>query len=88
MRKPTLLTTTIGSFPKPTYVPIINWFQSGMSFRTPKESPKAPEDLFIRGTKEVVLEQVRAGIDIPTDGEVRRENYIYYHCRHLSGIDF
>ena len=28
------------------------------------------------------------GIDIPTDGEIRRENYIHYHCRHLAGIDF
>jgi 5-methyltetrahydropteroyltriglutamate--homocysteine methyltransferase len=31
---------------------------------------------------------VAAGIDVPTDGEVRRENYIHYHCRHLDGIDF
>ena len=23
-----------------------------------------------------------------TDGEVRRENYIHYHCRHLEGVDF
>ena len=29
-----------------------------------------------------------AGIDIPTDGELRRENYVHYHCRHLDGIDF
>ena len=28
------------------------------------------------------------GISIPTDGEVRRENYIHYHCRHLGGFDF
>ena len=27
-------------------------------------------------------------MDIPTDGEVRRENYIHYHCRHLKGFDF
>ena len=32
--------------------------------------------------------QIRAGISIPTDGEVRRENYIHYHCRHLGGFDF
>ena len=25
---------------------------------------------------------------IPTDGEVRRENYFHYHCRHFNGIDF
>ena len=27
-------------------------------------------------------------MDIPTDGEIRRENYIHYHCRHLDGFDF
>ncbi|MGR3342491.1 MAG: hypothetical protein ACU0DI_04570 [Paracoccaceae bacterium] len=28
------------------------------------------------------------GITIPTDGEIRREHYVYYHCRHVQGIDF
>ena len=32
--------------------------------------------------------QVDAGIDVPTDGEMRREHYIFYHLRHLSGVDF
>lgn len=27
-------------------------------------------------------------MDIPTDGEVRRENYIHYFCRFVNGIDF
>jgi len=35
----------------------------------------------------VVREQVELGIDIPTDGELRRENAIYDCCRHLRGID-
>ena len=35
---------------------------------------------------QVINDQVAAGIDIPTDGEVRRENYIHYHCRNLEGI--
>lgn len=33
-------------------------------------------------------DQVASGIDIPTDGEQRRENYIHYHCRHMRGPDF
>ncbi|MGH6904169.1 MAG: cobalamin-independent methionine synthase II family protein, partial [Geminicoccaceae bacterium] len=41
-----------------------------------------------RATTRVVREQVELGIDIPTDGEIRRENDIHYHCRHLLGIDF
>ncbi len=32
--------------------------------------------------------QVNIGIDIPTDGEIRRENYIHSHCRHMEGINF
>ena len=46
------------------------------------------EALFRRGAQEIIDDQIAAGIDIPTDGEVRRENYIHYHCRHLDGIDF
>ena len=41
-----------------------------------------------RGVGQVIADQVEAGIDVPTDGEVPRENYIHYHCRHLEGIDF
>ena len=44
--------------------------------------------LLDRATREVVIEQVRLGIDVPSDGEIRRENYIHYHCRNLEGIDF
>jgi len=91
-----LLTTTIGSYPKPDYVPIADWFRSPEAMRMQEVAGnpgssldvRKIEDLLVRGTKEVVLDQVNAGIDVPTDGEVRRENYIYYHCRHLAGIDF
>ena len=33
-------------------------------------------------------DQRDVGIDIPTDGEAKRDHYVYYHCRHLGGIDF
>lgn len=39
-------------------------------------------------TRDIVSDQVEVGIDILTDGEVKRENYIHYHCRHIQGIDF
>ena len=35
------------------------------------------EDIFTRGTREAIENQIQAGIDIPTDGEIRRENYIH-----------
>ena len=99
--KAPLMTTTIGAFPKPKYVPIRDWFDAakdagGMNtsettYQYSKDIEKnkdAHEDLFIRAAQEVLGIQIRAGISIPTDGEVRRENYIHYHCRHLGGFDF
>ena len=91
-----LLTTTIGAYPKPDYVKITDWFKLGMDTPDPTKNyaleitqlGKAAEDIFVRGTREAILDQVQAGIDLPTDGEIRRENYIHYHCRHLEGIDF
>ena len=100
MKKP-LTTTTIGAFPKPTYTPIGDWFDisrktGGMNSAEPTKNYQTDlsknkdknEELFVRAAKEVIEIQIRAGIDIPTDGEVRRENYIHYHCRHLAGFDF
>lgn len=95
-----LTTTTIGSYPKPEYVPIPNWFEIRKSCGDRRWDPTRAYEQFLanpsddadelidRGTQEVVLEQTQAGIDVPTDGEIRREHYIYYHLRHLSGFDF
>jgi 5-methyltetrahydropteroyltriglutamate--homocysteine methyltransferase len=93
-----MLTTTIGAYPKPDAVPITDWF--GKDGGTDTAEPTAGyaetlaahagtiEAVLDRATREVVAEQVELGIDIPTDGEIRRENFIHYHCRHLVGIDF
>ena len=90
-----LLTTTIGAYPKPKYVNLPDWFKNLDTSNPTKgwaEAKKAmgnEADLIItKGTHEAVKDQVNAGIDIPTDGEIARENYIHYHCRHLEGMDF
>ncbi len=96
----TLKTTCIGAFPKPDYVPVDDWFNldggltdsSSDVTRQYTENMSHPdaafEELFQRATKLAIDEQVSAGIDIPTDGEMRRENYVHYQCRHLKGFDF
>lgn len=93
----TLLTTTFGAYPKPDYVPTPDWFrEGGTGLSSPTEAyqkyltnlPNNIEEILDRGTQEVVNDQVNVGIDIPTDGEIRREHYIHYHCRHIDGIDF
>jgi 5-methyltetrahydropteroyltriglutamate--homocysteine methyltransferase len=93
-----LLTTTIGAYPKPDYVELPDWFgaAAGPDTERPTEEWAAAvtrmgddvEAILARGTREVIDDQVSCGIDIPSDGEIRRENYIHYHCRHLNGIDF
>jgi 5-methyltetrahydropteroyltriglutamate--homocysteine methyltransferase len=86
-----LQTTTIGSYPKPERAPGVNSFD----FRRGRWSATWTEAEFVatmtddaqaafdRAVAEVVAEQAEIGIDVVTDGEIRREHYIYYHCRHL-----
>lgn len=93
-------TTCIGSYPKPDYVPIADWFEIDKGLTTAGEdvtrnytqvmagADEETEALFRRATREAIEDQVTCGIDVPTDGEQRRENYIHYHCRHLNGLDF
>ncbi|TDJ16378.1 MAG: 5-methyltetrahydropteroyltriglutamate--homocysteine methyltransferase [Gammaproteobacteria bacterium] len=93
-----LLSTTIGAYPKPEYIELPDWFgaAAGPDTEAPTEDwagalvrmGDEAEEILARGTREVVDDQISCGIDIPSDGEIRRENYIHYHCRHLNGIDF
>ncbi len=92
-----ILTTTIGAYPKPHYVPIPDWFQQASTIAGDPtraldecnyDGGSDLEKLLDRGTLEVVREQVEVGVDVPTDGEVRRENYIHYNCRNMKGFNF
>ena len=91
-------TTCIGAYPKPACLPRFDWFQTepgtDAAYSTAHyEGALAgmgaeAEALFARAAQEAIADQAEAGVDVVTDGEVRRENYIHYHCRHLRGIDF
>ena len=93
-----LLTTTIGVYPKPDYVTVPSWStrrgdDDTINYteswaKAVAELGDEAEAIFSRGTRDVINDQVECGIDIPTDGEIRRDDYINYHCRHLNGIDF
>jgi len=93
-----LKTTCIGAYPKPDYVPVVDWFQVTDGMSTSKVTERYAGDLaragdeaealFQRATDAAVADQIACGIDVPTDGEQRRENYVHYHCRHLDGFDF
>lgn len=91
-------TSCIGAYPKPGYLSLPDWFSApeGLdSADTTSQWKRAYEALgpdveviLARAVRDVIERQVAAGIDIPSDGEVPRENYIHYHCRHIDGIDF
>lgn len=100
-----LKTTVIGSFPKPKYDVLPDWFQISAEDHSPCSFEQITreynklwtqkngcahqlEQLLRQATKEVLSLQHDCGIDLITDGEVRRENYVYYFCRHLKGFDF
>ena len=89
-------TTCIGAYPKPDYLQDNNWRETeetqpgnirGFNY-VDSQANDVPKALLDRATAEAIADQVHCGVDIPTDGEQRRENYIHYHCRHLEGIDF
>ncbi len=94
----TIKTTCIGAYPKPDYVKLPDWFNhpGGPDTEDPTALwEKAMDDLgpdaesvIAKGVAEAIADQIACGIDIPTDGEIARENYIHYHCRHLLGFDF
>lgn len=91
-----ITTTCIGAYPKPDYLAIGNFIESevqdGSTTRafsyTQDDADQVPEELLQKATAQAIRDQLDCGIDIPSDGEQRRENYIHYHCRHLEGIDF
>ena len=93
-----MLTTVIGAYPKPDYLKITDWFNTkgGTDTANPtkfyeneiKKMGSNAELIFNKAAKEVIRDQLDCGIDIITDGEIRRENYIHYHCRYLNGVDF
>ncbi len=92
-----LKTTTIGAYPKPGYIPTPDYFRQA-SLNDPgftqayddfiEHAPQDLEQRYLRAAGEIIGDQVDAGVDVVTDGEVRRDSYIHYHCRHLSGFDF
>ena len=84
-------TTTIGACPKPDNARLPDWFADpeGSEAVHPKRGRAVAmaalgddaETIIARGTREAISEQVRAGIDVPTDAEIARENCNRYHCR-------
>ncbi|XP_077868378.1 5-methyltetrahydropteroyltriglutamate--homocysteine methyltransferase-like [Saccoglossus kowalevskii] len=90
-----LRTTVIGSYPKPDYLEIPDWFKPPYEVRPTdyseyckKTSLEELEEVLKKAIKDVIDEQTELGIDVITDGDMSRENYIFFFCRHIKGFDF
>ncbi len=77
-----LVTTTVGSFPKPPYLQKArNQFAAG---KLPREEL---DELEKQATREVIALQEEIGLDILVDGEMARGDMVVYFAEHLEGME-
>jgi 5-methyltetrahydropteroyltriglutamate--homocysteine methyltransferase len=83
MQLPPIATTTVGSFPRPTWLGSVP-DRSEVSFRLEGDMLKEAQD---DATRLVMQTQERIGIDLLTDGEQRRSHFINHILAAFEGID-
>ena len=87
-------TTVVGSFPYKTDVP--NWFkkiknhsETTLSYNEYlKNETKESRDKLQIQFKDVLEMNQKSGLNIITNGEIDRENYIHFFMRNWEGVDF
>ena len=83
MQLPPIATTTIGSFPRPRW--LADQERSEVTFRLEGEALREAQD---DATRLVIGAQERVGLDLLTDGEQRRPQFIYHVLSSMDGFDF
>lgn len=76
-----LLTTTVGSFPKPDYLQ-----KARNAFYRGKLSREKLYELEKQATREVIQKQEEIGLDILVDGEMYRGDMVTYFAEHFEGF--
>ena len=92
MKLPLLPTTLVGSWPQPDWLIDRDRLTSqGPPRVRMREIWRVPETLLEQAqddaTRLAILDMEQAGLDIVTDGEIRRESYFNRFATALSGID-
>ena len=82
MELPPVATTTVGSFPRPSWMADVS--RGAASFRLEGASLREAQD---DATLIILREQEQAGLDLLTDGEQRRSNFIRHVIASWDGID-
>ena len=87
-----LLTSVVGSYPQPDWLIDRALLTKMMAPRVRvrevwRVAPEQLEDAQDEATLEAIRDQEQAGVDIITDGEIRRESYSNRFANSLDGID-
>ena len=77
-----LTTTSIGSFPRPNW--LAHTERNRVTFRLEGEALREAQD---DATLVTLREQEEIGLDLLTDGEQRREGFIFHMARTWDGVD-
>jgi 5-methyltetrahydropteroyltriglutamate--homocysteine methyltransferase len=80
---PAIATTTVGSFPRPSWLGTFH-DRSDVDFLIDGEGLREAQD---DATVVVLTMQEEAGLDLLTDGEQRRPNFIYHVLSAMDGFD-
>src|SRR5262245_5912781 len=73
--------TTVGSWPRPEAV-----LRAQQALRRGRISDAEFRQVADRAIRELITLQERAGVDILTDGELRRDNFYSFIARKWSGV--
>src|SRR5579885_468766 len=79
---PALATTSVGSFPRPAW--LAHTQRNQLTFRLQGAALKEAMD---DATILVLREQERLGLDILTDGEMRRSHFVFHIAGSWHGVD-
>jgi 5-methyltetrahydropteroyltriglutamate--homocysteine methyltransferase len=77
-----LLTTTVGSFPKPDYL-----VRARNLFTQKKISPEELKELERKATREAIKLQEKIGLDILVHGEMERGDMVTFFAERLEGFE-
>ncbi len=80
---PLLPTSVIGSYSFPRWLDYVR-DQGAKGALTPAQVEEAHDN----AVKSVIKDQELAGVDIITDGEIRRETMVYFFSKRIHGFDF
>jgi 5-methyltetrahydropteroyltriglutamate--homocysteine methyltransferase len=91
MAQQVLLTTVVGSYPQPDWLVDRATLSKGVPRVRLRSIWRVPEDLLEQAqddaTVVAIRDMERAGIDIISDGEIRRESYSNRFATALAGVD-